>query len=336
MATESKTFGLPGYEDMELSTQIIMREAMEAGVAVTVLDRGENLIELRKDGRREFVQQATKTSRDNYITPLLMENKAVSKLLMAEAGIPVPAGIEIQKEESYTGILPLWVGRKLVVKPKSTNFGLGITVIDHPAELSELEAAVRLAFDFDRVILLEDFIPGKEYRFLVLEGETLAVLHRRAANVVGNGLSTIRELVNSKNKDPRRGDDHEKPLNKIILDDAALGFLKAQGLTPESIPAENQRITLRGNSNISTGGDSIDYTDVMPQVFKDLAVRAAGVFDAFICGVDLIIEDYLNPQSPHAIIEVNYNPHIAMQCYPYRGKERRLGKAVLDKLMDLD
>ncbi len=334
MTTEKKSFGLPGYEDMELSTQIIMREAIEAGIAVTVLDRGENLIELRKDGRREFVQQATKTSKDNYITPLLMENKAVSKDLMAQAGIPVPAGIEIQRDEPLGGCLPQWVGKTLVVKPKSTNFGLGITVIDHPAEMGELEAAVHLAFTFDSVILLEDFVPGKEFRFLVLEGETLAVLHRRAANVVGNGISTIRELVDSKNKDPRRGDDHEKPLNKIILDEAALGFLKAQGMTPDSVPKENERVTLRGNSNISTGGDSIDYTDVMPQVFKDLAVRAAAVFDAFICGVDLIIADYQDPESPHAIIEVNYNPHIAMQCYPYRGPERRLGKAVLDKLFN--
>lgn len=327
------TYGLKGYEDMELSTQILMREAREAGMTVTVLDRDENFIKIEKDERREYVKQATKTSRDRYITPLLMENKAISKMMMAEAGIPVPQGIELRAGDDRQPVLDAWTGRKMVVKPKSTNYGLGITVFDHPVGREALAAAMDLALGYDDHILLETYIPGREFRFLVLEGETIAVLHRRGANVVGDGKSTIRELVAAKNADPRRGDGHEKPLNKILFDTATMNFLTDQGLTPEDVPAVDERVFLRGNSNISTGGDSIDFTDVMPGSFKALAAQAADVFSAFICGVDLIIEDYADPQSPHAVIEVNFNPHLAMQCYPYEGKERRLGKLVLDRLM---
>lgn len=326
-------FGLTGYEDMELSTQIIMKEALAAGVAVKVVDRAENIIRLEKDGHVEYVKQATITRLDNYVTPALMENKSVSKMILAEAGIPVPQGIELAAEVDVDAATAPWVGRRLVVKPKSTNYGVGISVLDQPATADAIKAAVALAFTFDEHILLEEYIPGKEYRFLVIGGKTVAVLHRRAANVVGDGQSSLRALVDKKNTDPRRGVGHEKPLNQILFDTATLAFLKEQNLTPEYVPEKDVRVYLRGNSNISTGGDSLDYTEIMPQTYKVLAEKAAAAFSAFICGVDLIIEDLAAPDSAFAIIEANYNPHLAMQCYPYEGEERPLGKIVLEHLM---
>ncbi len=268
-------FGLTGYEDMELSTQIIMKEALAAGVAVKVVDRAENIIRLEKDGHVEYVKQATITRLDNYVTPALMENKSVSKMILAEAGIPVPQGIELAAEVDVDAATAPWVGRRLVVKPKSTNYGVGISVLDQPATADAIKAAVALAFTFDEHILLEEYIPGKEYRFLVIGGKTVAVLHRRAANVVGDGQSSLRALVDKKNTDPRRGVGHEKPLNQILFDTATLAFLKEQNLTPEYVPEKDVRVYLRGNSNISTGGDSLDYTQIMPQTYKVLAEKAA-------------------------------------------------------------
>ncbi|MBP8031599.1 MAG: bifunctional glutamate--cysteine ligase GshA/glutathione synthetase GshB, partial [Acetobacterium sp.] len=219
--------------------------------------------------------------------------------------------------------------KKVVIKPKSTNFGLGICIFDQGGTLGELLEGARIAFEHDNTILIEDYIPGLEYRFLTMGDEVVAVLHRRPANVVGDGSSTILQLIDEKNKHPYRGDGHTSPLKKIELDDQSLMFLKKHGLTDQSVPEKGEMVFLRGNSNISTGGDSIDYTEKMHPYFSEIALKAARAFDAKFCGIDIIIEDYSSPDSNYGIIELNFNPMIVMHAYPYEGRERRLGYNIL-------
>jgi glutamate--cysteine ligase len=157
-------------------------------------------------------------------------------------------------------------------------------------------------------------------------------LHRVPANVVGDGKHSIRELVKIKNQDPLRGKGYKTPLEKIELDESSQLFLKQQGKDFDYVPEHLETVYLRENSNISTGGDSIDYTDSIPDRFKEIAVKAAKAVGARFCGVDMMIEDYKDEKSNYSIIEINFNPAIHIHSYPYIGTERNIAKHVLKEL----
>lgn len=326
-------FRMHGYTDMELSTQILMKAAVRRGYIVDVLDRGDQFIRIRNGSRTEYVKQATKTSKDNYVSVLMMENKTVTKHVLAEQGIRVPSGVELRDEDDLRAVWPTFAGRAIVLKPKSTNFGIGIHIFKDGATFDEALEAFHHAITFDDVVLLETFLPGKEYRFLVIGDTVAGILHRVPANVNGDGVSTIRELVAKKNEDPLRGKGYKTPLEKIEMDDIVVAFLRAQGKTPDSVLADGERVFLRENSNISTGGDSIDYTDRIADSHKQIAVASAQSVGATICGVDMMIPS-LEREGDYGIIELNFNPAIHIHSFPYEGKERPIGETVLDLLFD--
>lgn len=321
-----------GYEDMELSTQILMKEAILRGIKIEVLDRSDNFIALKRGSHIEYVKQATKTSKDSYMTMLIMENKTVTKKVLERAGICVPNGIEVFKGQSLEVPAKRYEGKAIVVKPKSTNFGTGISIFPQGASKEDIVKALEIGFMHDQTVLIEEFAKGKEYRFLVIGDEVAGILHRVPANVIGDGTKTIRELVEIKNQDSLRGKGYKTPLEKINLDASSELFLKQSGLTFDCVPKKDEVVYLRENSNISTGGDSIDYTDQMPQRFKDIAVASAKAAGAKFCGVDMMLEDYTDAEGKYAIIEINFNPAIHIHSYPYKGTERNIAEKVLNVL----
>jgi glutamate--cysteine ligase len=325
-------FKLEGYEELELSTQILMKEAIKRGIKVDVLDKSENFISLKKDSKVEYVKQATKTSKDNYVTVLIMENKSVTKKVLLDNNIKVPDGIEVYSMEEAESVAKKYSNLPIVIKPKSTNFGIGISIFKDGANEESIKKAFEIAFKNDNTVLLEEFIQGKEYRFLVIDDKVVGILHRVPANVRGDGMKSITQLVEEKNQDPLRGYHYVTPLEKINLDENAELFLKQQNKDFSYVPSFNEVVYLRENSNISTGGDSIDYTDDIPEKFKKIAVAAAKAVDARICGVDMMLEDYSDENSNYAIIELNFNPAIHIHCYPYKGVERQIGVEVLKVL----
>ncbi len=147
-------------------------------------------------------------------------------------------------------------------------------------------------------------------------------------------MRTLKELVAEKNKDPLRGKGYLTPLEKINLGEAEEIFLKSSGKDFNDIPAREELVFLRENSNISTGGDSIDVTDDVPSSYKNIAIRAAKALDVKITGLDMIIPDLSSEATPHnyAILEMNFNPAIHIHCYPYRGKNRKLYEKIMDLL----
>ena len=327
-------FKLEGYEDLELSTQILMKESIKRGITVNIVDRSENFIYLKNNEKIEYVKQATKTSKDTYVSVLIMENKTVTKKVLAEKGVKVPRGEEFNSIEDAKIKAHNYINKPVVIKPKSTNFGIGINIFPDGANLEDIIHAFEIAFKNDNTVLIEEFIKGKEYRFLVINNEVVGILHRVPANVIGDGEKTITELVEVKNQDPLRGKGYVTPLEKIRLEENAELFLKQQGKNFDYIPKKDEIIYLRENSNISTGGDSVDYTDDIPQKFKDIAVNAAKAAGAKICGVDMMLEDYRDENTNYAIIELNFNPAIHIHSYPYKGKERKIATHVL-KLLEL-
>lgn len=329
-------YALKGYEEMELSTQMLLFDAIQKGLHFEILDEQDQFLKLWHKDHVEYVKNGNMTSKDNYVVPLAMANKTVTKKILADAGFPVPAGDEFTSLEQGLAYYPLIKGKQIVVKPKSTNFGLGISIFQEPASLDNYKKALEIAFAEDTAVLVEEFIPGTEYRFFILDGRCEAVLLRVAANVVGDGKHTIRELVAQKNANPLRGRDHRSPLEIIELGEIEQLMLTQQGYAPDDILPEGKKVNLRRNSNISTGGDSIDVTETMDSSYQELAAAMATSMGAWACGVDLIIPDKTQPASkekPHCTcIELNFNPSMYMHTYCAEGPGQAITSKILDKL----
>ncbi len=332
--SQDKDYKFFGLEDMELSTQLLLREAVKRGVSFEILDRKENFVRLKQQKNTQYVKQATKTSLDNYASILTMENKQVTKKILDEAGIRTPKGSEYTNAEKAKADFAYFKGNPVVIKPNQTNFGIGITILKENYDESVFNRAVDIAFDNDNTILIEEFIAGKEFRFFVIGDEVVGILHRVPANVTGDGKSNIRELIQIKNQDPLRGKGYRTPLEKIQTGEAESMFLAGQQKDFDYIPTSGETIYLRENSNISTGGDSIDFTDDIPDSYKRIAVQAAKALQVQITGLDMIITDYTQEAdiNNYAIIELNFNPAIHIHCHPYKGKNRKLNEKLMDVL----
>ncbi|RID88437.1 bifunctional glutamate--cysteine ligase GshA/glutathione synthetase GshB [Peribacillus asahii] len=330
-----KPYQLAGFTDMELSTQILMFDAIQQGIQVEILDRQDQFLKLKLKDHVEYVKNGNMTSKDNYVSTLIMENKTVTKKILHQHGFRVPKGEEFQTIEQALRSYHLFSSKPFVVKPKTTNYGLGISIFKEGANYEDYQKALTLAFKEDSSVLIEEFIKGTEYRFFVLNDQVYAVLLRIPANVIGDGKHTIQELVMQKNRDSLRGSDHRTPLESIQLGELEKLMLKSQGYQINSIPKKDEIIYLRENSNISTGGDSIDVTDQIPDDYKKIAVDAVSALRVKICGIDLIIENTEVPatnQNAYGIIEANFNPSMYMHIYPYQGESRRLTMHIIHYL----
>ena len=328
---ENNRFLISGYPELEASTVAVIKEALLNGVDVNVLDEKKSIIELKKGKKKEILVQATRTSKDSSGLQYIVNDKHIAKRIMQENGISVPNGITISidiNENKLDELVSKYCNKSIVIKPKSTNFGTGITIFKTGANQEQIKKAIKFAFTFDDTVLIEEYVEGKEYRFLVIDNKCVAVTWRRNASVVGDGKSTIEELISNKNKEIW----HKVMHSQIKGDNELKEYLSKNNISMSDIPKEGERITLRGNSNVSTGGESIDMTDIMPKHFKEIAEKVSESFNAKICGVDIIINDFQKEE--YKVLEVNSNPGIYIQRWPYEGKERRVGIEIL-KLLDM-
>ena len=329
-----KPYLLHGFENLELSTQDVLKEAIKTGIKVRIIDDEENVIELSFQGQTEYVKSANMTRLDSLISYFLMENKVATKVLLDDAGLKVPSGTSfsnIEDAKAYYTSLP---DKAIVVKPKNTNYGLGITIFrGKPGEEDYIDA-LNFAYKEDHTVLVEEYIEGTELRFYIQDNQTMAIVERRPAHVIGDGVSTIGELIDEVNKNPLRGRDHKAPLTIIEKGEIETLQLKNYGYTFDSIPEDGKTVYLRENSNVSTGGVSIDRTDDTHEGYKKIAEKASQLLEANFCGVDIIIEDYTKEptQDNYGIIEANFNPMIAIHRFPGEGTPRLLGKAMLNQL----
>lgn len=329
-------YQLAGFREMELSTQILLFDTIQKGISFSVLDRQDQFLKLQFGSHVEYVKNANMTSKDTYIVPLMMENKVVTKKVLSQAGFRVPMGMEFTSQQSAEKAYARFAKQAFVIKPKSTNYGLGITIFKQGASFEDYQEGLKIAFAEDAEVLVEEYLPGTEYRFFVIDHQVKAILLRVPANVQGDGVHTIAELVATKNQDPLRGTHHRAPLELIQLGALEQLMLKEQHMTIDSIPKQDQVIYLRENSNVSTGGDSIDVTDEIPEAYKQIACNAVDTLGAAVSGIDLIIpdkdQDPFEVKNAYGIIEANFNPAMHMHTYPYAGQSRRLTMDVLRML----
>ncbi len=322
------------YENLELSTQILIKEALRRKVDVEILDMNDNFIKLKKGSKVEYIKQATRTSADSYITALIMENKAVTKYVLNEHKSMVPEGKIYNDLKDARIDYESFKKKSLVIKPNNTNFGIGVSILKYNYSKKNFIEALEVAFNHDKSVIVEEFIEGKEYRFLVIDDKVIGVLHRIPANITGDGIHTIQDLVYEKNKNPLRGKGYKTPLEKINFGEIEKNYLKMQGKNIKYIPQKDEVIFLRKNSNISTGGDSIDFTDQVIDEYKSIAIQSAKAVGAKICGADIIIKDIFKKpdKNNYAVIELNFNPALHIHAFPYKGINRNPEKHVLDLL----
>lgn len=323
---QENKFYIQGYPELEKSTVVLIREAFTNGIDVDVLDAEKNIIRLKKDNKEEMIVQATRTSKDISTLQYIVNNKDLAKKILAKNGISTPRGIMFNKNDDIEKIVATYVNKSIVVKPQSTNCGVGITIFNQGASAEKLREAIKNAFEFDNNILIEEYVKGKEYRFLVINHKCIAVSWRRNASVVGDGQSTIKDLIDNKNNET-----WHKVRDSYIIDDNELRtHLEKNNISLDFIPPKGERVILRGNSNVSTGGETIDMTDIMPDYFKKIAEEATKCFNAKACGVDIVIDD-INTQE-YNILELNSNPGIGSLRWPYEGTDRRIGLEILKLL----
>jgi cyanophycin synthetase len=215
----------------------------------------------------------------------------LTKQLLASAGIPVPDGIIAASADEAAGALELF-GAPVVIKPRHGNHGAHVTIAATPQQAA---AAFAQASAAGAAVIVEAFVPGQDYRVLVVDGRMVAAAELRPAAVTGDGVRSISQLIAAANADPRRGRGHARELTRITLDSAATGHLAGQGLDADSVPAAGQLVTLRKNANLSTGGTSRDVTDLVHDDVAVLCRRAAAAAGLDICGIDIRLTDIRAP-----------------------------------------
>lgn len=311
------------------STAAIAREAHKKGIPVMRLGEG-SILQLGY-GKYQQKVEATITGRTKCIGVDIAGDKVLVKQLLAESGIPVPWG-GIARTEKEALEIAAQIGDAVVVKPFDGNQGKGVSLnLTSPQEVSR---AMEMAMAISPKAIIEKFIQGRHYRVTVVGDRVAAASERIPAFVVGDGYSSIFQLVEIVNKDPLRGGDHEKPLTKIIIDSVVLLVLAKQGLTPDSIPAEGEIVYLRENANLSTGGIAVDVTGKIHPDTIQLVLRAVRLVGLDVAGVDLVAVDLERPLNPDngAVIEINAAPGIRMHHYPAKGKPRNVAGAIVEML----
>ncbi|WP_266365905.1 cyanophycin synthetase [Tellurirhabdus rosea] len=311
------------------STAAIVDACRRKGVPTIRLD-ADSTIQLGYGARQKRIQ-ATVSSQTSAIAMDLAADKDKTKQVLEEAGIPVPTGRVIGSEEELQEVLRA-LGFPLVVKPLDGNHGRGVTTNIRTA--SELFEAWQRARVHSKEVIVEQFVSGNDYRLLVIDFKLCAVAQRLPALVVGDGFSTIRELIDVVNRDERRGTGHQNVLTRIELDEATLALLRSRHLSPESVLPQDEVLYLKKTANLSTGGTSIDRTDEIHPELARMAERIARVIGLDICGIDLIAHDITVPlqQAGAAVIEVNAGPGLRMHTHPTEGKPRDVGQAIADML----
>lgn len=282
-------------------------------------------------GSKQRRIQAAEMDITSAISEAIAQDKELTKKLLAAAGVPVPAGRAVKDAED-AWLAACEIGLPVVVKPKDGNQGKGVTV--NITTKDHLVRAYAIATEFRDDILVERYMPGNDYRLLVVGDRLVAAARRDPPKVVGDGVQTVAELVAQVNLDPRRGSGHSTSLTKIRIDDIALTCLAHQGVTPDTVPAKGQRVNLRNNANLSTGGSATDVTDDVHPEVAARAVAAAHMVGLDICGVDVVCDSILRPLESQGggVVEVNAAPGLRMHLSPSFGKGRAVGEAVISSM----
>jgi cyanophycin synthetase len=311
------------------TTGAIVQEAIKRDIPVMRLG-DESLVQLGH-GKRQQRIRASITGRTSQIAVEAAGRKDLTKLLLDEAGLPVPRGVVVRTADEAVAEAAR-MRHSVVVKPLDGNHGRGVS-IDLKTE-EEVRRGFELAAVHGRRVIVEHFYPGHDHRFLVINGEVVAVAERVPAHVVGDGRSTIAELIEVVNRDPRRGDGHENVMTRIKVDEHVRGVLAKAGMALDSVPEAHRTVYLRDTANLSTGGTAVDRSDDVHPENALIARRAALTIGLDVAGVDFIAPDISRSvlETGGGIVEVNAAPGFRMHLQPSEGRPRKVARPVVEML----
>jgi cyanophycin synthetase len=320
-------------EDVRLgpSTGAIVQAALARNIPYRRLTNGS--LVMFGWGSKQRKIQAAEIDRTGAIAEAIAQDKELTKRMLDAAGVPVPHGrVVSDADDAWTAAQE--IGLPVVVKPKDGNQGKGVAVNLNTRE--QLANGFAVASQFGEEIMVERYLPGHDFRLLVVGNKLIAAARRDPPQVVGDGVHSVRELVDQVNLDPRRGNGHSTSLTKIRFDDIALHSLAGQGYQADSVPPKGQRVVLRNNANLSTGGAATDVTDDVHPEVAARAIAAAHMVGLDICGVDLVCDSVLKPieEQGGGVVEVNAAPGLRMHLSPSFGKGRPVGEAIIGTMFD--
>ncbi|MGN6177934.1 MAG: cyanophycin synthetase [Mucilaginibacter sp.] len=311
------------------STGSIVEEAIARDIPWIRLNK-QSLVQLGY-GKNQVRFRATMTERTSSIAVDIASNKEETKRMLLEQAIPVARGITISSAGDVTRAIHE-VGYPLVFKPLNGNHGRGITTNVRTAE--DALAAYEHAAKVSHKVIVERFVQGFDFRVLVIDNKMVAAALRNPAHVKGDGHSSIQQLIDRENMDPRRGFGHENVLTLISVDRDTLDILDKKGYTLDTVPAAGEKVFLKSTANLSTGGTSVDVTDqVHPQnVF--ICERISKIIGLDICGIDIMAKNLTEPltDTGGVVLEVNAAPGFRMHVAPSEGLPRNVAGHVLDML----
>ncbi|SFB27436.1 D-alanine-D-alanine ligase [Lentibacillus halodurans] len=317
----------------KLSMYTIALEGWRRGLKLKfyTIDNPENKLKIRYSLSTEDREHKFESSKGDKTTELAYEicdNKFLTKEYLSKAGVPTPEGKRFSEETQDEEIINYanTLGFPLVLKPTNANGGKGVFSDIHSIEsFKDALNYVRYELNYMEVIV-ETYVAGNEYRVVVVDNKVVGALNRVPANVTGNGTDTIRQLIRKKNS-VRKGNPHLKSRN-IKIDKPVTELLKANGYSLDSIPKEGEEIPLRLTSNLSTGGDSVDLTDVLSPELKKIAIDGTKAIPGLtVSGMDMIVNDKNNSG---VIIEANTRPGLGGHLFPVQGKPRDIPKDIID------
>jgi len=311
------------------STASLVRAAEERGIPWLRLNE-QSLVQL---GHGKYQQriQATVTGRTPHISVELASDKEETNKILGSLGLPVPRQELVQSADAAWRAARR-LGGPVVLKPYNGNHGRGITI--NVSQEADVRAGFEAAREHSRSVIVETYLAGGDHRLLVVNGELVAATRRTPGHVVGDGVSTVAQLVEVVNGDPRRGVGHEKVLTKLKLDREAELMLERAGYTAESVPKPDEVVPLRSTANLSTGGTATDVTDIIHPDNRAMAERAVRAIGLDVGGVDFlstnIAESYKSIGG--GICEVNAAPGFRMHIAPSEGTPRDAAGPVIDML----
>ena len=320
-----------------ISSRILAKEAVKRGIKINHINNYQKemaFLELSYKNHFEYIL-GSNISKTTVCATYAVENKSITKSLLTRAKISVAKGKLFNKKninEVYEFIDR--IKYPIVIKPFDGAHGdLVFIGIKNRIDFDE---KVKKIFQNHNYVLVEKEFKGKEFRFIAGRNKIFAVAHREPANVVGDGTHTIRELIKIKNQDPRRGEGHIYPLTKIKIDNSIKQYLREQKREMENILPSGKKIYLRKNSNLSTGGDSIDVTDQVHPELKKIAVKTIRAIPGFAYGgIDIMSNKDISKKptkNSYIIIELNPSPGLRMHHFPAIGKSRNVAKEIIDIL----
>jgi len=314
------------------STETIVKEAQARNIPWLLLS-ARAMVQLGYGVHQKRIQ-ATLSSFSGILAVELACDKEGTKTILKDGGIPVPRGTVIQYLDELSAAIEEVGGFPIVIKPLDGNHGRGISIDVKTQQEAEEAYDLASAASKTRSVIVERYYKGSDHRILVINGKVAAVAERIPAHVVGDGRSTVEELIEITNQDPNRGDGHANVLTKITIDKTALNVLEKQGYELTSILAHGEIAYLRATANLSTGGIAVDRTDEIHPENVWIAQRVAKLIGLDIAGIDVVTDDIRKPlkEVDGVIVEVNAAPGFRMHVAPSRGLPRNIAAPVIDML----